>query len=172
MKFFIIFFLITLSFCSESFSREQFFYKCDISYLENNPNVTTEEDIKLFKKFSYFFFHDDLVTDGSLSNGHSSNLRADWYPDGNTWDSRHTIITLTEDLIIFEKVNHIAFDYLPKKHKDKGKVLIFRKDNAVFIAYNFIQKHSSNYLEDLSKDETLFLKCLKINKEDLPKNIE
>ena len=181
MKFFITLILVTLSFCGESFSREKLFYECDISNLDNNRNITTEEDIILFKKFRYIYFHTDLVTDGKLSNGHLSSFWADWYPEGNMWDNRHIIATLTENLIIVEKNNRNAFDYktqIAKREKEgnyshvEDQILILRKDNAIFIAYNFIQKQSSNYLEDLSKDEYLFLKCLKINKEDLPKNIE
>ena len=171
MKFFITFVLITLSFCGESFSREKLFYKCDISNLENNPSINNEEDIILFKKFSYISFHTDLVTDGKLSNGHMSNLRTDWYPDGNLWDGKHLIVTLTENLIIFDKANFNAFDYDRKKN-DKGHALILRKDDTIFLTNNFTQKKSSSYFEDLSKDESLFLKCLKINKENLPKNIE
>ena len=181
--------IIIFSFLLTNFSNAKgIYYKCDISKLEKNHDIT-DEDIKFFKSLSYILFFTDLVINGKLSNGHMSNLYSDWYPEGKMWDGAHRVITLTESLIVFQKINRISFDYDPNKPKYK-KAFIIRKKDSLFLSRNLAQEDSPSFIETFSEDkikilidnkpyylgleetlknESLFFECLEIDKKDLPK---
>ena len=148
MKKLSLYIFLLLMFCNVGFAN-MVYIKCDIANIKLSDRVS-EKDIKMYKKLIYLSFNDETKKKMKNMNGNDAYIFFNWHPEGQVFNDKLKIITLSKTMIIFA-------DAPQKDSTSLMKVMLLSRKTG-FLSY---------YLPAEAKKSEKAV-CEKIRKSNLP----